>query len=70
MNINKLQTVVLAFCMAFLTKAAFGQDLADVLKSVEENNTELIALRKQSESEKYSFQAERALESPEIGFGY
>ena len=70
MNINKLQTIVLAFCMAFLTEAAFGQDLADVLKSVEENNTELIALRKQSESEKYSFQAERALESPEIGFGY
>ena len=43
---------------------------AEILSQVEKNNTELQALRKRIDSEKYGYKAERALEAPEVGFDY
>ena len=48
---------------------AKAQD-AEILSQVEKNNTELQALRKRIDSEKYGYKAERALEAPEVGFDY
>lgn len=50
--------------------ASAQEKVSDVLSMIEQNNTELQALRKRSESEQYGYKAERALDAPEIGFDY
>lgn len=60
-----LSTIV--YGMTFTAKA---QDLSSVLSEIEKNNTELQALRKRTEAEKYEVKTERGLEAPEVGFDY
>lgn len=50
--------------------ASAQEKVSDVLSMIEQNNTELQALRKRAESEQYGYKAERALDAPEIGFDY
>lgn len=64
MNILLVGTLLFA-----VLSTAAAQD-AEILGQVERNNTELQALRKRIDSEKYAYNAERALEAPEIGFDY
>lgn len=78
MIINKLNILVRAACVAMSLVAASTlavpasaqEKVSDVLSMIEQNNTELQALRKRAESEQYGYKAERALDAPEIGFDY
>lgn len=78
MIINKLNILVRAACVAMSLVAASAlaipasaqEKVSDVLSMIEQNNTELQALRKRAESEQYGYKAERALDAPEIGFDY
>lgn len=55
---------------ALAVPASAQEKVSDVLSMIEQNNTELQALRKRAESEQYGYKAERALDAPEIGFDY
>ncbi len=78
MIINKLNMSFRAACVALslVTASALAvpvsaqEKVSDVLSMIEQNNTELQALRKRAESEQYGYKAERALDAPEIGFDY
>lgn len=78
MIINKLNISFRAACVALSLVAASAlavpasaqEKVSDVLSMIEQNNTELQALRKRAESEQYGYKAERALDAPEIGFDY
>ena len=78
MIINKLNisfrtaSVVLSLvaALAFAVPASAQEKVSDILSMIEQNNTELQALRKRAESEQYGYKAERALDAPEIGFDY
>lgn len=78
MIINKLNISFRAACVALslVTASALAvpvsaqEKVSDVLSMIEQNNTELQALRKRAESEQYGYKAERALDAPEIGFDY
>ena len=78
MIINKLNISFRAACIALSLVAASAlavpasaqEKVSDVLSMIEQNNTELQALRKRAESEQYGYKAERALDAPEIGFDY
>lgn len=78
MIINKLNISFRAACVALSLVAASTlavpasaqEKVSDVLSMIEQNNTELQALRKRAESEQYGYKAERALDAPEIGFDY
>ena len=78
MIINKLNISFRAACIALSLVAASTlavpasaqEKVSDVLSMIEQNNTELQALRKRAESEQYGYKAERALDAPEIGFDY
>lgn len=60
-----------AIAFVSMTFVSGAQNSAEVvLASVEKNNSELQALRKRTESEKYGFKAERMVEAPEVGFDY
>lgn len=68
MKINKLLVVCLTVAMSV---PGFAQENAGtVLSQIEKNNTALQALRKRTEADQYGYKAERALEAPEVGFGY
>lgn len=68
MKINKLLIVCLTVAMSV---PGFAQENAGtVLSQIEKNNTALQALRKRTEADQYGYKAERALEAPEVGFGY
>ncbi len=78
MIINKLNISFRAACVAMSLVAASAsavptsaqEKVSDILSMIEQNNTELQALRKRAESEQYGYKAERALDAPEIGFDY
>ena len=78
MIINKLNISFRAACVALSLVAASAsavpasaqEKVSDILSMIEQNNTELQALRKRAESEQYGYKAERALDAPEIGFDY
>lgn len=78
MIINKLNISFRAACVVLSLVAASvlavpasaQEKVSDVLSMIEQNNTELQALRKRAESEQYGYKAERALDAPEIGFDY
>lgn len=78
MIINKLNISFRAACVALSLVAALAaavpasaqERVSDILSMIEQNNTELQALRKRAESEQYGYKAERALDAPEIGFDY
>lgn len=78
MIINKLNISFRAACVvlslvaasALAVPASAQEKVSDVLSMIEQNNTELQALRKRAESEQYGYKAERALDAPEIGFDY
>lgn len=78
MIINKLNISFRAACVVMSLVAASTlavpasaqEKVSDVLSMIEQNNTELQALRKRAESEQYGYKAERALDAPEIGFDY
>lgn len=78
MIINKLNISFRAACVALSLVAASTlavpasaqEKVSDILSMIEQNNTELQALRKRAESEQYGYKAERALDAPEIGFDY
>lgn len=78
MIINKLNISFRAACVALSLVAASvlavpasaQEKVSDFLSMIEQNNTELQALRKRAESEQYGYKAERALDAPEIGFDY
>ena len=75
MIINKLNISFRAACVALSLVAASAsavpasaqEKVSDILSMIEQNNTELQALRKRAESEQYGYKAERALDAPEIG---
>lgn len=78
MIINKLNisfraayvALSLVAASALAVPASAQEKVSDVLSMIEQNNTELQALRKRAESEQYGYKAERALDAPEIGFDY
>lgn len=78
MIINKLNISFRTACVALSLVAASvsavpasaQEKVSDILSMIEQNNTELQALRKRAESEQYGYKAERALDAPEIGFDY
>ena len=78
MIINKLNisfraayvALSLVAASALAVPASAQEKVSDVLSMIEQNNTELQALRKRAESEQYGYKAERALDAPEIGFHY
>ena len=78
MIINKLNILFRATCVALSLVSALAsavptsaqEKVSDILSMIEQNNTELQALRKRAESEQYGYKAERALDAPEIGFDY
>ena len=78
MIINKLNISFRAACVTLSLVAASAsavpasaqEKVSDILSMIEQNNTELQALRKRAESEQYGYKAERALDAPEIGFDY
>lgn len=78
MVINKLNISFRAACVALSLVAASAlavpasaqEKVSDVLSMIEQNNTELQALRKRAESDQYGYKAEQTLDAPEIGFDY
>ena len=78
MIINKLNisfraayvALSLVAASALAVPASAQEKVSDVLSMIEQNNTELQALRKRAESEQYGYKAERALDAPGIGFDY
>lgn len=62
--------ILLAGALLFASLSTATAQDAEILGQVERNNTELQALRKRIDSEKYGYKAERALEAPEVGFDY
>ena len=62
--------ILLAGTLLFAVLSTAAAQDAEILGQVERNNTELQALRKRIDSEKYGYKAERALEAPESGFDY
>lgn len=78
MIINKLNisfraayvALSLVAASALAVPASAQEKVSDVLSMIEQNNTELQALRKRAESEQYGYKAEHALNAPEIGFDY
>lgn len=78
MIINKLNISFRTACVVMSLVAASAsavpasaqEKVSDILSMIEQNNTELQALRKRAESEQYGYKAECALDAPEIGFDY
>ena len=60
----------LAFIALFSTSMAQPGTMERALKSIEENNTSLKALRKQADAEKISNKTDIFLSGPEVEFNY
>lgn len=62
---------VFAVCGGFMLRSGVAQDnLESILRQVEQNNTELLALKAKMESEKLSLKSSNNLPDPEFGMFY
>lgn len=65
-----MKKIIISFIMLIVAYPIFAQDMAGILAKIEQNNTQLSALRKANEAEKLENKTGIFLENPEFEFHY
>lgn len=61
---------IITILLTFVLYTAFSQSYESVLRSIEQNNTTLKALRAQADAQKLESRKDIHLDNPEVEFGY